>query len=379
MSLGVKLLARILHITECFGAGSFRSITLLCNRLSDLGHDVSIGYSRRAETPEHAQQFLRNAVKLYPLPLQREISVTDIRSLLSLVRFIKDQGPDIVHLHSSKAGFLGRLAALIARQQSRVFYSPRGLAFLNPEMAFISRHIYHALEFVGARFGGTIVACSQSEYVAAKRLLQPSALALVENAVDVSQVPRRPGSQTDGIEIVTSGRLSLQKKPWVFARVARELSPRFPRATFTWIGDGDVGREVLLDAGVAVTGWLSPDDALQKVARADIYLQTSGMEGMPIALIEAQVAGVPAVVTDVVGNRDVVSDGTTGYIAKNEGIMLEKVANLCASSELRDELGSRARELGLVRFSPDRLISDYERLYFQGDARTPSVVNAGCV
>jgi glycosyltransferase involved in cell wall biosynthesis len=98
------------------------------------------------------------------------------------------------------------------------------------------------------------------------------------------------------------------------------------------------------------------------MSELDIYVQTSRWEGMPVALIEAQVAGIPAVVTDVVGNRDVVVHGVTGFVGSDEEIpgYLEQ---LRGDRKLREEMGAAARELAVAKFSMDTIFHRWLNTY----------------
>jgi glycosyltransferase involved in cell wall biosynthesis len=95
----------------------------------------------------------------------------------------------------------------------------------------------------------------------------------------------------------------------------------------------------------------------------DIYLHPSRWEGMPVALIEARVCGLPAVATDVVGNRDVVVHGETGFLCRSTDEMAEALARLVHEPALRRRLGANARERALPRFNLDRLVDELEALY----------------
>jgi glycosyltransferase involved in cell wall biosynthesis len=86
---------------------------------------------------------------------------------------------------------------------------------------------------------------------------------------------------------------------------------------------------------------------------------------MPEALIEAQVCGLPAVATDVVGNRDVVAHGETGFLCRSADEMASSLARLVHDPALRLRLGARARERALPRFNLDRLVDVLETLYMR--------------
>jgi glycosyltransferase involved in cell wall biosynthesis len=78
-------------------------------------------------------------------------------------------------------------------------------------------------------------------------------------------------------------------------------------------------------------------------------------EGMPLALIEAQATGLPAVVSDVVGCRDVVRDGITGFVCGTMDEVVERVKLLIVDTELRKKMGANARSMALKRFSSERM------------------------
>jgi glycosyltransferase involved in cell wall biosynthesis len=133
---------------------------------------------------------------------------------------------------------------------------------------------------------------------------------------------------------------------------------------FLWIGGN---RDDLKDerdsSALTCSGWLTRSRALELVSGLDIYVQTSRWEGMPVALIEAQVAGIPAVVTDVVGNRDVVVHGVTGFVASTHEQMARYLADLRDDRQLREKMGNAARKLAIAKFSMDTIFCAWLNLY----------------
>jgi glycosyltransferase involved in cell wall biosynthesis len=121
---------------------------------------------------------------------------------------------------------------------------------------------------------------------------------------------------------------------------------------------------MLLNTKVEITGWLSPREVIPILSRADIYVQTSHWEGMPLALIEAQVLGKPAVVTDVVGNRDVVVNGFTGFTCADKTDLKEKLLSMIDDSKLRKQIGKNSYSYSVDRFGLKRLQKDLNNLYF---------------
>ena len=354
---------RILQVSEAFTGGVFASVTGLSNGLAERGHDVHVAFARRAETPADVAAHVHASVKLHELSLVRAIDpVADWKGLLVLRRLIRDLAPDIVHLHSSKAGVLGRIATRLSGRRPRLFYSPRGLSFLQEDHSPRARRLYTRIEWAMARLPGTIVACSESEMQLARLHIRPRRLALVENAVDVDAVPLRRDRGDGRLRVGGVGRITAARNPRLFVLLADDAATA--NVDFIWIGDGDPDDRALLEQhGVRVTGWLSRTAALAEMSRLDLYLHPSLWEGMPIALIEAQVCGLPAIVTDVVGNRDVIRHGETGFIGRDRAELAAHLSRLLGDAELRRSLGARARTLALARFNVRRMVLEYEQLY----------------
>jgi glycosyltransferase involved in cell wall biosynthesis len=354
---------RILQLTETLVGGVFTSITRLCNGLAARGHEVHLAFSRRAETPADVAAHLDPAVVLHELRLVRRIDpAADLAGFLAVRRLIRAVAPDVVHLHSSKAGVLGRAAAFTTGDAPRVFYSPRGLSFLQEDASPRARSLYRTIERACARLGGMVVACSASEEALIREHIAPRRVALVENAVDTASVPTRRIRDDGLVRVGIAGRITHARNPGLFAELARRRAGATTH--FVWIGGGDPTDARLLEsAGVEVTGWKSRADALDAMSRLDIYLHPSLWEGMPIALIEAQTAGLPAVATDIVGNRDVIREGETGFLRRDAAGLDEALGALIADRDLRERMGARARECALPRFDLARMVDEWERLY----------------
>lgn len=356
-------MAVILHVVEAFGGGVFASVTQTCNGLARLGHEIHLAYSERPETPLPVSAYLDPRIVLHKVPMTRSIRpLHDLRGLLHLLRLFAKLRPQVIHLHSSKAGFLGRVAAALLGYSSRVFYSPHGLAFLQQDVTPQMRSLYRFLEWLGTRFGGCVVACSRSELQEVEACMRPHRTALVENAIDTAVAVPKSASSEAKCRIGTAGRIAPPRNPEMFRQIAAEIAG--PGVEFVWIGGGDeAAANRLKEAGVAVTGWLKREQALQELAKLDIYVQTSLWEGMPVAVIEALAAGIPAVVTDVVGNRDAVEHGRTGFVARNKQEMIGYLRRLIAEPSLRQMMGQEARELALRRFSLERMLTELVALY----------------
>jgi glycosyltransferase involved in cell wall biosynthesis len=270
---------------------------------------------------------------------------------------------DAVHLHSSKAGFVGRLALLGTMMPVRVLYSPHGLAFLNTRRPLASAAFF-ALEWLAGRTRFDPVACSDSEAEMLLRVTRREPQVL-ENPVDPAFFAVTRLEQPTPL-VVTLGRVCEQKAPEVFAELAVRVRVDHPSAQFVWIGSGSKdsdGNAVLRAAGVTVTGWLSAAEVRSWLARATVYVQTSRWEGLPLSVIQAQAVGLPCVVTDVVGNRDAVIDGETGFVAADVDELAAHVELLLREPVLRRAVSQPARAAAERRFGRVRFRQALAQLY----------------
>ena len=357
---------RILYVTEAFGGGVFVLISLCCNFMVERGFEVHLCYSLRWDTFQPLEKYFDPRVTLHHIPMVRNINFReDGMALINLVRLFRRIDPDVIHLFSSKAGFLGRLAALAYGRRVSVFYSPQGLAFLQQEFSAHKRMLFLALENLAFFCGGKIVASCQSEADIMARYMPLAKTIIIENAIDTEGLIQKNDQENAKVTIGTAGRIKAQKDPVTFARLAKNFSKQGISAV--WIGDGDhPGREALIEAGVEVTGMLSREAWRERLAGLDIYVQTSLWEGMPLAMIEALIAGIPAVVTNVVGNRDVVEHGESGFIAHNIEEMQAYICLLIEDVALRHQMGKRARERSYRRFHFDRFADELFSAYTAG-------------
>jgi glycosyltransferase involved in cell wall biosynthesis len=355
---------KVLHIVESFAGGVLTSVSQLCNLQVNDGKEVILAHSVRPETPANFQDGLDHRVEIRRINLGRQIApFQDLLGLLEIRKIIKQTDPDIIHLHSSKAGFIGRLAVFLGNKKPKVFYSPRGFAFLQINLSPLKRRLYFILERIGVAFDGTILACSASEAKEAARL-KAKDVVVIENAVDTGIIPVKQikPAKKALLKVGTLGRVCPQKNPGLFKTVAEQFLSQ-DDLQFVWIGGGQDDYKLSLVKNLKLTGWLPRKTALSLLAELDIYLQISLWEGMPLSVLEAMVSGIPAIVTDAVGNRDTVIHGETGFIAKTMNEVVYFIDLLARDTQFRLAIGHKARQVALQRFGLDRLKAEIDHLY----------------
>lgn len=295
----------------------------------------------------------------------------DLRAFIFLVRFMRRVKPTIVHTHTAKAGTLGRLAAVVARVPIRVhtfhghvlhgYFSPRTTRVVVAVERLLGRLTTHTV-VVGQKVLDDLVAA---------KIVTPSRSTVVAPGVrDPGARSRRDarsrlGLAADATVVTFAGRLTPIKRGERFVAVAHDLEMEFDGAVFLVVGDGpDRAAMERIASGlsnVVFAGWKS--DMADVYAATDLVVLTSDNEGMPVALIEAAMQGVPAVATDVGSVRQVVSDNETGLVVHDPSYLTAAVRSLLSDSSLRQKMGAAARVNAIEAFGEHRLVSDYSALY----------------
>lgn len=137
---------KVLHITESLGAGVAHYVWLVARAQTEAGHTVVLAHSIRHDTPTDLDDRFAFLAKRVVVFMVTEVSIlNDVISVWRLFKLLIQEQPDVVHLHSSKAGVLGRAAAWLmhswmggwmgARVHARIFYSPHGFAFLRQDVS----------------------------------------------------------------------------------------------------------------------------------------------------------------------------------------------------------------------------------------------------
>ena len=353
---------KVVHATECLAAGTLTFLIQATRELARAGVRQVLVYSRRPDTPADVASLFDPRVELIEIePPSRGFLRYCIALRRALLRQLSGLEDTSIHLHSSKAGFVGRLVLMGLRSRPTIFYSPHGLSFLNRHYLLPSL-VFRALEWLAARIDSTLVGCSRSEAELLDGLGKRPAMVL-ENAVDDSFF-RIERQVTEVPLVVSMGRVCYQKAPEVFAAMATRFQIAEVPAKFVWIGNGDpAGEARLRAAGVEVTGWVDRAGVQRLLSQAAVYVQTSRWEGMPLSVLQALAAGVPCVVNNAVGNRDAVRQGMTGFVVNRLDEGLVCLRRLLLDTELHQRFSLAARDDARKRFSNASFRARLVRLY----------------
>ena len=333
---------KIVHVAESFSAGVLEFINHLTNSLEDFEHIIIYGEreikERNANIEEIKKRFARN-VRFYKwAKAQKSINLfKDSLAYYNLYRMLRKLDYDVIHLHSSKAGFLGRLTIPFLKNKN-IIYTPHSVYFLRTDLSFFKKKFVIFLEKLASKMGGKIICCSHSEQEAF--LENNMAACFINNGIPIMDLPMP--SQYEKFTIVTSGRLSTQKNPKLFNDIAKLLEYE-KNIQFIWIGAGEL-REQLNASNIEVTGWITKERVLLEVLKSDLFISTSLWEGLPYSGLEAMALSKPLLVHSCVGNVDLVKNNYNGFIFNSAMEAMGFIKELLANKVLLTDMGNNSRK-----------------------------------
>lgn len=308
--------------------------------------------------------------------------VKDLRALFELIRIIRIYRPAIVETHTAKAGMLGRVAARLARRQRPIVIHTYHGHVLRGYFGRLQTAVFRSIERELARISDLLIGVSSAtvEELVALKVAPREKFAVVPLGLDLDPFLAvgpdtdrgfrdEVGAKPDEVLFTFTGRLVPIKRPDLMLRSLALARAEGAPARVAVVGDGLLRSE--LEELAASLGCTEAVDFLgyrrdlpRIAAGSDAALLTSDNEGTPVALIEAAAAGRVAVATAVGGVPDIVADGS-GLLAPagDEAAVAAMIAQVAADPEGRRQMGLRARQHVVERFTAERLLGEIDLLY----------------
>ena len=354
---------KICHIVESFGGGVFYAICQIANEQIAQGHSVIIVYSKRWDTPSNYKDNFSKDILFLQINMSVGINIKgQVVLLKTLKKIIKENYPDIIHAHSSIAGFYSRM---LLQKKGKLFYTPHGLGFLRKDVFLVSRIIFLFFEKIAHKMGGSIIACSNSEFSEIRQKISSEKIYLLPNVVPTDtlkeyKIIKRNTKNT----IVMAGRISPQKNSSLFIDIKKRLDESNVNANYIWFGDGDINmKRELINNGISVTGILERKELWRELSKSTIFLQTSLWEGMPLTLMEAQCIGLPIVANKATGNVDVIKHNINGYIFNSISDAVKILMELLDDNTLWDKFSINSRKYALNKYNVFNYINKLHDIY----------------
>lgn len=333
--------------------------------------------------------------------LSRDISpVKDLRSLRRIVSLLRRFRPHIVHTHTAKAGFLGRMAAMMLgiRNTVHTFHGHTFSHYFTP----LKNEVFMSVERLLAHHTAKIIAVSarqRRDLVEAYRIAPARKVVEIPQGLDLSGFlnceekrellrSRLHLSESD-IVVGIAGRLYPIKAHDFLILSAAELLNKHKHIHVIIVGDGDerprleeMVKRKGLESNIHFLGWQK--DMPAAYAAMDIIALTSRNEGSPFSLIEGMASGLPAVATAVGGVPDLFPDPSpdgdlrfarNGILVgrRDPGLFARALERLIDKPEMRKEMARHARQFAISHFAQNRLLADMEDLYLSLLPRTTSL------
>jgi exopolysaccharide biosynthesis polyprenyl glycosylphosphotransferase len=378
---------RILYVITLAEVGGAQThLQSLIEKLDKERFEITIACSFTGPLVDNLRDL---GVRVHELPnLKREISpANDIKTLIHLIRFCRKEKFDILHAHSSKAGFLGRVAGYLARVPVIIF-SVHGFAF-TPESTSVLRKIFMAIEFFCGRISSKVICVSSKdmEYAVKEGIIPADRISRIANGVNIERFAKAGDRQkirnefgfSDG-EIVVGmvTRLVDAKGCREFIQSAADLTNKYSHVRFLLVGEGPehdkysgLKDELKLGNRLILTG--VRDDIPDILVGIDIFTLPSYTEALPYAVIEAMSAGKAVIATSVGGIPELITDRKEGLLIepKDQNALNEKIDELVNDSNLRESLGQAAKKKIEDNYFLEKTVNQTTSLYrnILGDVR----------
>jgi glycosyltransferase involved in cell wall biosynthesis len=306
----------------------------------------------------------------------------DAKALVKLYRLIRQQQPHIVHTHTARAGFLGRLAARLAGVPI-IVHTYHGHV-LHGYWGAGKTWLMRQLEQEVARITDQLITVSEQVKceLVTYGVAPPEKIAVIPLGFDLEPLLdcqnhydqfRHELGLDDGAPLIgIVGRLFPIKNHRLFLNAAARVAIQMPSAHFVIVGDGTLrpdlehyAHELGFADRVIFTGWRR--DLPNIYADLDVLVVSSDNEGTPVSAIEAMAAGCPVVATRVGGLVDLIADSENGYLVppRDPDELATAVLRLLQDPKTACRMAQAARVLAGERFTIQRLITDIEHLYEQ--------------
>lgn len=352
---------KILMVCEAFGGGVFAYVSQLCNDMCE-DFDVYLAYALRPQTPKNYMEAMDPRVHMIEVKTfggRLTNFFQDVLAVKELQKIAKAVKPDVIHLHSSIAGGVGRIAFTSCKRY-KVVYTPHGYAhILMGSPNSLNCRLYKFMELVLGKRNCITLTCCESEDEEARKLTRRTAF--VETGVNVSDLsatidPIVPEKQ-ERFTVYAMGRMCVQKQPELF----NEIALRVPEADFVWIGTGKLENR-LSAPNLKITGWKPRHEAIAMGKGADVYILCSLGEAIAMSLIENMYMGKLCLVSNVMGNKSVIKNGVNGFVCTTVDDYVQHIKE--AMKSFPHQIAAQAAKDVREHYNTERMKRDYVKFYY---------------
>ncbi len=363
--------------------------------------DLAVNLKKEAEIAvafggngELLKRLNENNIKTIPLAyLKREISpLNDIKSFFELLKIIKREKPDIIHLNSSKAGILGSLAAKMLGVK-KIIYTSHGWVFNEP-LPWWLKKLYFYAEKISALWKDKIICVSEFDYQTAlnSRFCHPKKLITIHNGIDkIDFLPKEEARdylnsklQIANFKQIQNLKLEIPNNRKIIGCVANLYKNKGltylieaakiinnPEIIFAVIGEGEEFGNLKLQIAnckledrVKLLGSIT--DSYRYLKAFDLFVLPSIKEGLPYTILEAMAAQIPIIATRVGGIPEMIENNKTGVLvkARDNQDLAEKIIAFFKNKTTAQKYSLEAYEKLRKEFTLKKMVGETKKVYF---------------
>jgi glycosyltransferase involved in cell wall biosynthesis len=301
--------------------------------------------------------------------------IDDFVAFVKIRKVMRDFQPHIVHTHTAKAGFLGRLASISTFDNHIRVHTFHGHLLHGYFNKPLTKLVTLVEKVLAIRTQSLIAVGEQVKtQIIAAGIGTSQKFSVIGPGLELSTLPKRSdaarelGISPEGFTVVWAGRVVPIKAPHRIIEIAEKIRDINLPVRFLVAGDGTLLKDIIdrsrkLSLPIHFLGWQSE---IEKVlAVSDVMILTSKNEGAPVALIQAQMAGIPVISTNVGSAAEVFSDQESGYLCHYSATTFaENIRKLLMNPVLFKSMSQNAIQ-NSRKFHLSRLVSDHENLYLR--------------
>lgn len=327
--------------------------------------------------------FIPKVHKKYNIKFERSpFNIKNIQAYKELQKIIRDNKYDLIHCHTPVGGVLTRFAARKARYDgTKVIYTAHGFHFFKGA-PIQNWAIFYTLEKWLSKYTDYLITINKEDYELAQKHRFKANKIVKINGVGVDLHKFKPQTQeekeslrgkygfnNEDFILIYAAELNKNKNQSFLLDVVSNLKEKIPNIKLLLAGCGQMKEKYMkqakrLDISKNIEFLGQRDDIPQLLLLSDIAVSSSRREGLPVNVMEAMAMGLPLVVTNVRGNRDLVLNKVNGYVIEVDDVngFAESIDQLYRAEDLRQSFGKESIQL-VQKYSKEHILKDMKVLY----------------
>ena len=367
---------KVVYIAQSAGGVAEYLYMLLKNLDSEKNENILIVSQDYEKQIERFKPYVQD---IFVVHMERNINFkSDLKAIVKIRKILKLIKPDIVYLHSSKAGAIGRIALLL-NHRAKIIYNAHGWYF-NAKIGNKKKKVFARIEKLLAYKTDMIVNISENEYESAieNKIANPKKMCIIRNGIDFTKFNNNEKKRNDTrsllsideneIIIGVVGRISEQKDPITMIKAFYNISNKYKNVKLMFVGSGELEKNVkeyAVDNGIEdkiiITGWIS--NVENYIPAFDIAVLPSKWEGFGLAIIEYMICDKPIVASNVGGIGNIIKDKENGLLFEkgNYNELSERIIYLIENKDFVDKIVKNNKNYR-EEYSIKRVINEHKKI-----------------